>query len=623
MYNINNIINSKNKKLLTSLILVLIFSSLIIVNFMSNKLFSFARLDLTHNKIFTLSNGSKKILANLDEPIMLKLFFSKQLAKDNPYFLSFAVRVEEFLKQYQRNSNKKITLQIIDPEPFTEYEDQAVHYGLQGVPINNEGTELYFGLVASNSVTGKEVIPFFQPNREGYLEYDITRLIAKLSKTTSNKLAVITSLPIQGEQGFQFMPDKARPWVIWRQIVQQFDAQILEATEKEQISVIPQDIKVLLLINTGEPLPLVTAKAIDQFVLRGGRVLLLLDPVSEVKNNINNIPEDLEKSTDSVPINKLLQAWGVNYNPNKIVASRGLAKQVRYNYEGKETIGLYPLWIDVDTSAIAKNDVLTANLAKLTFASAGAISVSEQSVSKFVPLVSIQKDAMLVNKSDLLKYKSNPVSLLKEYQPQNDPIILAARITGKVKSAFSDGFSSDQANIVIIANTDFLHDHFWATTQNFLGNQIVVPTSGNGNFILNALDNLSGSDALISIRNKDTYTKGFEKIHEIELKSQNRFHQAEESLLKRIDETKQKLSVMGQQMSVEQKKEEESFRKDLIDTRKQLREVRRSLREDIHILENKVKFFTIIFMPLLIVMLCIGYWVFGTKIFSLFRYKKI
>jgi ABC-type uncharacterized transport system involved in gliding motility auxiliary subunit len=614
-------INIKNRKVLTGLTLVLIFFSLIVVNFMSNKLFSFARLDLTQNRIFSLSEGSKKILASIDEPITLKLFFSRHLAKENPYFLSFAVRVEEFLKQYQRYSNKKITLQVIDPEPFTEYEDQAVHYGLQGVPVNNEGTELYFGLVASNSVTGKEIIPFFQPNREGYLEYDITRLIAKLSNTTTNKIAVITSLPISGEPGFQFMPDKARPWVIWRQIAQQFDAKILETTEKEQISVIPQDIKVLLLINTGEQLPLVTAKAVDQFVLRGGRVLLLLDPVSEIKNNANS---EEQTANEMVPINKLLQAWGVNYDANKIVASREFAKQVRYNYQGKETVGLYPLWIDVDASSLAKNDVLTANLAKLTFASAGAISANDQGSSKFVPLVVIKKDAMLVNKNDLTKYKANPVSLLREYQPENNPITIAARVTGKIKSAFSEEFSTEQANIVIIANADFLHDHFWATAQNFLGNQIIVPTSGNGNLILNALDNLSGSDALISVRNKDSYTKGFDKIHEIELKSQSRFQQAEEALLKRMEETKQKLSAMAQQkLSVEHRQEEEAFRKDLISTRKQLREVRRSLREDIQVLENRIKFFSIIFMPLVIALLCTGYWLFGNKWFSLFRHKKI
>jgi ABC-type uncharacterized transport system involved in gliding motility auxiliary subunit len=605
-------ITDRNKKLLTSLFIVLMFFGLISVNFLSNKLFGFVRLDLTHNKIFSLSTGSKKIIDSIDEPIVFKLFFSRKLAKENPYFFSFALRVEEFLKQYQKYSKNKIILQTIDPEPFTEYEDQAVHYGLQGVPINNEGSDLYFGLVASNSTTGKEVISFFQPNRESYLEYDISRLIAKLNNLASNKIAIISSLPIQGEQGFQFIPGKARPWLIWQQIKQQFEPEILD---ENQISDIPDGIKVLLLINTGEPLALNAAIAIDKFVLKGGHVLLLSSAISEVKNSLQNNAKESDINNDNkVSITKLLNAWGVKYDDTKVVASRELAKQVRYNYEGRDVTGLYPLWIDVNDSYLAKNDILTTNLSKLTFPSAGSISISEESTSKFSPLVTIQKDAMLVNKDDLAKYKANPVSLLREYKPQQQPVTIAARITGKVKSAFNNDLFADQANIVVIANTDFLHDHFWAATQNFLGNPIIIPNSGNANFILNALDNLSGSEALISIRTKDSYVRGFDKVNELELKSQNKFQQAEESLLKKLEETKNKLSSMEQQrLSIEHKKEEETFRKNLVETRKQLREVRRSLREDIQILENKIKFFSIIFMPLVIIMLSLAYWLFGYK----------
>ena len=611
-------INKHNKKLLTTVALILMFLLFIVVNFFSNKFFSYARIDLTSNKVFSLSQGSKNVIKNINEPINLKLFFSKQVAKDNPYFFSFALRVEEFLNQYQRYSRDKIVLQVIEPEPFTEQEDHAVHYGLQGVPINNEGTEIYFGLIATNSTTGKEVIPFFQPNRENYLEYDITRLISKLNNTVSNKIAVISSLPIQGEQGFQFMQNKSRPWVIWQQIAQQFDPQILE---EGQISIIPEEIKVLLLINTGEPLLLSIAKAIDQFVLRGGHILLLVDPISEIKSTQDKVNTD--NNEEKVPLNKLLTAWGVDYDSNKIVASKNNAKQVRYTYEGTETTGLYPLWIDVGADSLAQDDILTNNISKLTFATAGSINVNEQSTAKFTPLVAIKKDGMLINKSDLTKYKANPISLLREYQPQTKPIVLAARITGQVRSMFSDQVT-EQSNIVVIANTDFLHDHFWANTQNFLGNQIVIPTSGNGSLILNALDNLSGTNDLIGIRGKDAYAKNFDKIRQLEIISQNRFQQAEESLLKQLEDTKRKLSAMEQQkLSVDHKREEEIFRKKLVETRKQLREVRRSLREDIQVLENKIKFYTIIFMPLLIIIGCLMYWLFGNKVVKLFRHNKL
>jgi ABC-type uncharacterized transport system involved in gliding motility auxiliary subunit len=615
-------IHNTSKKLLTVIGFCAIVVILLGINFTSSNFLNFVRLDLTSDKIFTLSNGSKKVLTNLEEPITLKLFFSKQLAKDNPYFLSFASRVEEFLKLYKHHANGKINLQIIDPVPFTEYEDQAVHYGLQGVPVNNEGSELYFGLVMVNSVAGKEVIPFLQPNREGYLEYDITQAIFKLSNRDSNKIAVISSLPIQGDPGFQFAPQAARPWVIWQQIQQQFDAKLLTAGSDQPITKIPSDTKVLLLITSGEELPSKTAEAIDQFTIEGGKVLLLLDPISEIEQPKANNTDAVADSATTISINKLLTAWGVDYDSSKVIASRKLAKQVRYNQEGKETTTLYPLWIDLDQSAFAKEDILTANLNKLTFAAAGSITPSLNNTSQFSPLVKLTSDVMLVDTEQVAKYRSNPQQLLRDYQPQDQAVTLAARITGQIRSAFNDKIAKN-ANIVVVANADFMHDHFWVTAQNFLGNQIIMPNSGNGDFILNALDNLTGSEALISVRNKNSYTRGFDKIKEIELQSQNRFQQAEVALLKRIEDTKSKLANRDQnKLSAEYKQEEAAFRQDLIETRKQLREVRRSLREDIQVLENKIKFFTVLFIPLLIILSFLVSWLLGVKFFNVFKFTK-
>lgn len=634
-------IKSLHPKLLILLGLSIIFICLIIINFFSNQFLGAARLDLTANQIFTLSSGSRKVLNNIDEPITLKLFFSKRLAKDNPFFLNFGVRVEEFLKLYKRYSNNKIKLQIIDPVPFTEEEDQAMHYGLQGVPVNNEGTELYFGLVAVNSTTGKEVIPFLQPNREGYLEYDITQLIAKLSKQAFNKIAVLSTLPIDGKvdgklnDNQNIVHPKNKPWIIWQQINQQFDVEMLDFRSVNQI---PREVKVLLLIDPPEELELKVAKAIDQFVLEGGRILLLLNPISEVKQNLlldqsnqlkldkndssNDANKDVNNKNTKVALKKLLIAWGIDYDPNKIVASKELAKQVRYSHEGKEITSLYPLWIDVTANNLSKNDILTANISRLTFISAGAIAPSVKAKSIFSPLISISSDAMLIDKVEHTKYKSDPISMLKNYNGQASPVNLAARITGEINSIFSDKTISE-TNIVVIANADFLYDHFWATVQNFLGNQIFIPNSGNGTLILNALDNLTGSDALISIRSKDSYTKGFDKIKEIEIQSQNKFHQTEEALLKRIEETKKKLAAMDQKtLSLQHKKEEEIFKNDLINTRKKLREVRRSLREDIQSLETNIKFFSIMFMPLLIMVSFISYWLMGDKFYKLIGYKK-
>jgi ABC-type uncharacterized transport system involved in gliding motility auxiliary subunit len=206
-------------KLLTTTGLVLGVALLLAVNIISNASLQSARLDLTENQIYTLSEGSKNILQNLSEPVTLRLYLSEQLVRDFPAISTYALRVKELLQEYQRIAGGQLALHIIDPEPFSEAEDRAVGYGLQGVPVDASNTSFYFGLVGTNRVGDEEIIAFFQPNQEASLEYDLTKLIYRLANPNQQKIGLMSRLPVQGNRGMPMMGQQGAPaWMVVEQL---------------------------------------------------------------------------------------------------------------------------------------------------------------------------------------------------------------------------------------------------------------------------------------------------------------------------------------------------------------------------------------------------------------------
>ena len=594
--------NPTKVKFLTGTILSIAAVLFLVLNISSGALFKSMRLDLTENRIYTLSSGSKQILSQLSEPIVLRLYFSKKLAKSNPYLISFASRVEDLLIQYQRASNKKVIIEVIDPEPFSSEEDDALNSGLQGVPVDNTGTEMYFGLVGSNSVDVKRAIPFLQPAREASLEYDLSQLIYNLSNPQRKVVGVISSLPIQGKN--------SRAWVIWQQLQQAFELKTIAPT----VSTIPSDVTTLMLVNpatfTNDAL-----RAIDKFVMSGGHVLAFVDPFVEVMDAQTAKENNLHKDT-SADFNRLLRSWGVRVDEDKVVTDRSLAKLVSVPNNGRPVTIRYPLWLDFVGKSFDKNDILTSTMERISLATPGALIKLDGATTKFSPLISTSADAMLVETTKIPEYQRNLDSLYHSYQP-NGPFVVAARLSGPVKSPYTAD-ESPNANIVIIADSDMLHDHFWINIQDVSGQTIGVPTSGNGNFLLGALDNLTGSDALISIRNRGAFTRPFDTIQALEVRSRDKYRESELVLQQKLELTKQKLVELETKkktkegdtllLGMQQKQEADAFRKELIDTRRELRDVRRNLNQDIQVVEIGVKFFSIGFIPMLIVLGGLGLW---------------
>lgn len=591
----------KNRKFLTGTLLAIAGTLFLVINISSGALFKSLRFDLTANKLYTLSPGSKEILKEIQEPIILRLYYSKSLSNINPYLLSFASRVEELLMQYQRASKGKVVVQVIDPEPFSPEEDTAVNLGLQGAPIDNSGTEFYLGLVGSNTLSSRQVIPFLQPNREANLEYDISQLIFKLAHPQPRVVGVMSSLPLQGST-------KSRPWAIWQQMSQLFDLQVLDYDSNE----IPANIGTLMLVEPST-FSKEALRAIDNFVMRGGHILAFVDPISEVTDRETSALNKLRQKSAGDYL-ELLKSWGVNFDESKTIADRNLAKTVKIQSNGQEGTIRYPLWMDFASNNFDKSDVLTTNMERLTLATPGVLTKTEGATTNFIPLITTSNAAMLVDAERIPEYQQNLNEFLNRYEATGSYTV-AARISGPIKSPYSEATVND-SSILVFADTDMLFDHFWLNIQNVMGQEIGTPNANNGNLVLSALDNLSGSNALISIRNRGSFARPFDTVRELELRSQDKYRASEQALQQRLEVTKQKLDALERQkkdgntmlLSVQQKQEEEAFRRELVQTRRELREVRRKLNQDLESVATHIKFYSIGLIPLLISIGGLGLW---------------
>ncbi len=612
-------------KLLTSTGLILGVVLLLAINVISNTSFKSARLDLTENQIYTLSEGSKNILQNLDEPVTLRFYLSEKLARDFPAISTYALRVKELLQEYQRIAGDKLELQIVDPEPFSEAEDRAVGYGLQGVPIDSSNTMFYFGLAGSNRVGDEETIAFFQPNREASLEYDVTKLVYRLAHPQQQVIGVMSSLPIQGDAGMPMMGQPAsQPWMVVEQLQQLFEVRDIETGAKE----IPKDVAILLLVHPKE-LSQTTWYAIDQYVLGGGRVIAFVDPFSESDRPARDPSNPMAafqhpRNSDLGP---LADTWGVELLKGQVIGDISLAKNVQSERQGRPVVSPYPVWMDLTTEQFSDSDVITNGLDTITMASAGSLTKKEGSTNEFVPLIHTTEQAMPISADQLLTLV-DPQSLLEGFKPEGE-YTLAARITGRFKTAFPDGApkaegeaeadeaadkptqimeAAEPVTVLVFADTDVLADQFWVQVQNFFGQRVAMPIAANGTLVTNAVDNLTGSNDLISVRNRGTFARPFTLVEEIQRDAEQHFRQQEQRLQAELEDTERKITELQTQrqdagsltLTPEQAQALEQFRQQQVSIRQELRQVQHQLRKDIDSLETQLKFWNIGLMPLLV-----------------------
>lgn len=585
-----------------------------------------AQLDLTDKGLYSLSAGTREVMASVDEPITLRYFLSRDLLDASPGLGAYAARVRELIERYVAMAGGKIRLEIIDPEPFSQAEDRAVGFGLQGIPLNEGGELGYFGLAGTNTTDDQDVIGFFQPQREPFLEYDLTRLVYNLANPKKTVVGLVTGLPIDADPLKEY-----KPWATIEQMKQFFDVRAMGLDPE-----IGDDIDVLMIVH---PIGLTDEAlyAIDQFVLRGGKAIVFVDPFAEEGSRSNaamRLPPDAGSDLE-----KLFRAWGVAYDRDKVLGDRGSAQRVSAGLDelGRPIITDYVAWLTMNRDRLNPGDVITSDLQRINLASAGFFDKAEGADTTIEPLITSTSTAGPIE-AQKIRFQPKPAEILKDFKSEERAFVVAARVGGRLNSAFPDGppekkddeadggtgdegagrsapphlaRSGDDVNLVIVADTDILADNFWLQVQEFFGQRLVVPTANNGDFAINALDNLSGSSALIGLRSRGLSARPFDRVQEIQRAAELRYRDREQALLKQLGEVEKKLTDLQTKetadagggtaiLTPKQKAAIADFRKEMIRTRGEIREVRRKLREDIDGLDASLKLINIGAMPVVV-----------------------
>ncbi len=612
----------------------------ILINITATNIKGF-RLDLTEDKLFTLSNGTVNILKNLKTPIEVNFYYSDILGKEMPAYNIFATHIRDMLDEFKNIAGDNFIINQYNPESFSLTEDNAVKDGMQGVPLENIGEKVYFGLAGKNNSTGKSIddydlgmvnIPFFQLERERFLELDLAKLIYRLANPDILKVGIITGAEVFGSYQSIAQGIEPTPWAVIKQIQQIFIADQIYSPKK--LHEYKPDI--LLLIHPAD-LSYEMTYAIDQYILAGGKAVFFVDPLFETAQNPTQGMMPIDTLSD---MNILFNAWGIDIAKDKLVGDKDIAAIV--NGGGANDISPMPyiLWLQATKNNFSSDDIATASIENLVIPTAGHIIINDDSKLTVEPLIISSKNSMEI---DITKATNPDIKqLLKDFKTTNKNMILAARLSGDVISAFpngkpiSDKPASDDAkdknnqpdqdslnehinasitpiNVIIVADADMLSDRFWVRIQNFFGRNIAVPVADNGNFLINALDSMAGSSNLISLRSRGTGQREFTKITAFEKTAEDKFRATEQALSEKMLATEQQIEAMQNnangELSLEQKSAIDDFTKELLDTRKELRQVNHSLRQDVDRMETNIKFINIILMPLFVALfaIAIGY----------------
>lgn len=579
----------------------LAFAVFLAVNVAIDATITNAKLDLTESGRFTLSDGTRSIIKNLKEPITLRFFFSKQAASEYAQTRSYAGRVRDLLREYASISHGKIILEEVDPEPYTPTEDEATAAGLSGVPTET-GDTVYFGLVGSNRIDGHDAIPYFTPDRESLVEYDISSLIYRLSAPKKHKIAVISGLPLEtGMGGMQaMMAGRGRPFAIYQEVSQAFSTQMLAP----DFTAIPADADVLMIVHPGT-LSDAQTYAIDQFVLKGGRALVFVDPNSEIASGGGE-----QQGVPFSTLPRLFQAWGLSFDTKKELADLKLAQHVQMSHDGQPLS--YPIWLHLTGDQLSDDDPVTSNLKVMNLASAGSLRPLKNATTKFVSLIGSSSEAALLDVDQVRAMTmSAPADIAGTVAPTGQEYIIAARLTGASKTAFPerDGVKETKnLNVIVMADTDIFDDRFWVRVENMFGKQVAAPFANNDAFVLNALENLTGSSELISLRTRATNDRPFIRVKEIQADAERLFKEQEDALKAKLAETEQQLKTLqsgqggGKSVGVtpQQQAAIENFKRQMAEIRVQLRQVQHNLRQDVDALGDLLAILNIVVVPVLV-----------------------
>lgn len=619
-----------------SLAIVLLLVGLVLVNYLASSLP--VRVDATAESIYSLSAGTKTMLGKIEEPVSIDLYFTKDASGLPIAYKNYAARVQEMLRQYVRASRGKLTLNVINPRPDTPEEERATASGLTPQVAQQGGEQFFFGLIVTQADQQK-TIPAFTPQREQFLEYDLSKLIYSVQQIDKRKLGLISSLPLQGTspqemQMMMMMRRQPQPsQMVISELEQSFQIVPVEAAAAE----LPSGLDVLLVAHPQNVSPKLQY-AIDQFLLAGKPVIVAVDPASQHFKRQSN-PQQMmmgggpQNVSSDLPA--LFKAYGIQYDPQQVVGDLENATQVQTGAGG---IARYPIWLSLrGKDAFNSQSMATAQLKSAMFIESGSIAKREGADVTFTPLVETSAQSGTV--ASMMLQFAQPDDVAKQITPSGKKTI-AALVTGKLKSAFPDGAPKDEpkpdapapapeapkakadhlaeskttSTLFVIADTDWLFDDYSVRKFNFFGQTAAEPFNDNLAFAANTVEFLGGSQDLISIRGKGTSLRPFDVVRKMEAEAQKQYQTKLTELDGRLQQVQTKLTELqgkkgeGNRLvaTPELAKAIEDFQKQQATIRGERREIRRALREDIDRLENRLLVLNLLSTP--VAVLLFGLW---------------
>jgi ABC-type uncharacterized transport system involved in gliding motility auxiliary subunit len=583
--------------------LVALFLLLIAVNFLVSR--APVRADLTEGDLYTLSPGTRRILANLQSPVKLRLYISQ--GETVPVQLrSFTQRVEDLVREFKSAAGSNLIIERYNPKSDSEEEDAAQLDGIEPQQLFT-GEQFYLG-VAVTQLDRKQSIPTISPQRERLLEYDLVRAIARVGSTERPKIGLMAGLPVLGERFNPFTRQSSEPWVLANELKREFEVKEVPLTAKE----IDKELNVLLVIHPRDAQP-ATEYALDQFVMRGGKLIVFVDPYAyfDQMPTMPGMPQ--MPSGSNLPT--LFKAWGVQMDPGKVVSDVvfGSGGGARYT----------PTVLSLNRTAFSRDDIVTGQIETLLYAFGGAFELKLPENLKATELVRSSPDSMLVDSMNATKSGDEAT---RNFKPSGNAMPLAVRLTGKFKTAFPEGLKEDdkkpaaagtpalrespENSLIAVADVDLLADGAAVDVQEVFGRKIVVPSNGNLAFALGMVEQFAAGDDLISLRSRAAAFRPLTVVRELEAEAQKQYFGRIQALEEEKQKTQARLQELqkaqggpaakSQILSAEQQAELERFKKTYIETNLALKELRKNLRQDAEALVFWTKLANIALMPLLV-----------------------
>ncbi len=589
------------------------------VNLISAQVLGSVRLDFTQQHLYSLSQGTRSLLASLNEPVRFRMFMSSELTKQAPQLAAFAARVRSLLDAYVAASNGHIVLEVIDPRPFSEDEDRAVAFGIDSFTGTN-GERLFFGLAATNSTTGTANIGVFSPDREAFLEYDLTRLVSELGRRGKPVVALFDGLGLAGNPMLR-LPEQQ----VLVQMKQFFDVKPVAG----DIDKLPEGTRVLMVVHPQNLSPR-TLYTIDQWVLAGNAAMIFVDPHAE--NQIG--PQGEPPPDPSSTLEPLFKAWGVKFDTAHAVGDPVYALQTERNVGGRPVQAQNLPWLALRGDALSHDEAILAQLSAIVMTTAGAFETSKDGVT-LRPLLQASSSAVMVDAALAGDHNADPRRLMVGYTRVSKPPVLAARLSGALDSAYPDGPPKDSkpeaakpadgaaaatlkrstkpVNVILVGDADMLMDRNWIQQQSLFGQQVAQAFANNGDFVTNAIEEMAGGTALADLRGRGVSWRPFELIQRMEADADSRYRAKEQELTQQLKDTEQKLSELPKAqeggndvLTPEQLKAIEGFRAQLLGIRSQLRDVQFALRRDVDDLEGWITALNVGVVPVVVAIIVLG-----------------